>query len=456
MAQLVSVPDEPAVKAKKRFNPQILLGVAIIAALGYFGWRQLAPTPVPTLLRVSGRIEADETDIGAKTGGRVSQVLVREGDMVKRGQLIAVIEDDEVNQQLQAAIAQVNSARQEVAQARLDVSVAASRIQEAQANLTQSREDSQGRVNQAESNVAANQAAIDQSRAQVAQAQADIKRAESQLKLARLDRDRYAKLVAQGAINRQLFDQAETNTAVSAANLDTARATLVARFAAVTAAQRQLQATQGSLTQTRSTALNPTIRSSQLAAYRQQQQQAQAKLAAAQAKVQAAIANQQQFQKRLDSFQVKSPIEGTVQDRPVEPGAVVTSGKTLLTVINPQAVYLRAYVPEGDMGKIYAGKSARVFLDSNPQQPVPAKVSSIDTKASFTPENIYFQKDRVRQVFGVKLSIEQSQNYAKPGMPADAEIDLKYTTVFRQLATIRALRKNNPLHPLRYKRISDV
>ena len=168
MAQLVSVPDEPAVKAKKRFNPQILLGVAIIAALGYFGWRQLAPTPVPTLLRVSGRIEADETDIGAKTGGRVSQVLVREGDMVKRGQLIAVIEDDEVNQQLQAAIAQVNSARQEVAQARLDVSVAASRIQEAQANLTQSREDSQGRVNQAESNVAANQAAIDESRAQVA------------------------------------------------------------------------------------------------------------------------------------------------------------------------------------------------------------------------------------------------------------------------------------------------
>jgi HlyD family secretion protein len=425
MAQSIPAPDEPVVKEKRKFNPRILLGVAAIVTLSYFGWRQLAPAPAPTVLRVSGRIEADETDIGAKTGGRVRQILVREGDTVKRGQLIAVIEDDEVNQQLQATIAQVNSARQDQAQARLDVSVAASRIQEAQANLTQSREDSQGRVSQAESNVAANQATIDQARAQVAQAQADVKRAEAQLKLARLDRDRYAKLVAQGAINRQLFDQADTNAQTAASNLDTAHATLTARFAAVNAAQRQLQATQGSLTQTRSTSLNPTIRSSQLAAYRQQQQQANSRLAATQSKVQAAIANQQQFQKRLDSFQVKSPIDGTVQDRPLEPGAVVTSGKTLLTVINPQAVYLRAYVPEGDMGKIYAGKSARVFLDSNPQQPFPAKVSSIDTKASFTPENIYFQKDRVRQVFGVKLSIEQSQNYAKPGMPADAEIDLK-------------------------------
>jgi HlyD family secretion protein len=425
MAQLVSVPGEPAAKENHKFNPRILLGVVVIAALGYFGWRQLAPAPVPTMLRVSGRIEADETDIGAKTGGRVSQVLVREGDVVNRGQLIAVIEDDEVNQQLQAAIAQVNSARQDEAQARLDVNVAESRIQEARANLTQAKEDSQGRVSQAESNVAANRAAIDQAQAQVAQAQADVKRVAAQLKLAKLDRDRYANLVSAGAINRQLFDQAETNVETTSSNLDTARATLTARIAAVNAAQRQLQAMQGSLTQTRSTSLNPTIRSSQLMAYRQQQQQAQAKLAATQAKVQAALANQQQFQKRLDSFQVKSPIDGTVQSRPVEPGAVVTSGKTLLTVIDPHAVYLRAYVPEEDIGKIYAGKSARVFLDSNPQQPLPAKISSIDTKASFTPENIYFQKDRVRQVFGVKLSIQQSQNYAKSGMPADAEIDLK-------------------------------
>lgn len=443
MAQSIPAPDEPAIVVvkKKKFNPRILVGVATLATIGYFGWRQLVPPPASTVLKVSGRIEADETDIGAKTGGRVSQILVREGDTVKIGQVVAVIEDEEVNQQLQAAIAQVSSARQEEAQARLEINVAESRIQEAQANLTQATEDSQGRVSQAESTMAVSQSQIDLAQAQVVQARADVQRAEAQLKLARLDRDRYAKLIAQGAINRQLFDQSQTNADTARSNLDTARAQLVARFAAVNAAKRQLQAMRGSLTQTRSTALNPTIRGSQLTAYQQQKQQARSRLVSTQAKIQAAIANQQQLQKRLDSFQVKSPIDGIVQDRPLEPGAVVISGKTLLTIINPHAVYLRAYVPEGDIGKIYTGKLARVLLDSNPQQPLPAKVIAIDTKAAFTPENIYFQKDRVRQVFGVKLAIlvpfakrlpqqrgsanEQSQNYAKPGMPADAEIDLK-------------------------------
>lgn len=425
MAQSVSTPDTSVIPTKRKFNPRIVLGAGVLAVAGFVGWRLLAPPPVPTVLQVSGRIEADETDIGAKTGGRVAAILVQEGDKVKAGQVIVVMEDEEVDQQLQAAIAQVSAARQDEAQAKLEVSVAESRIRESQANLAQSQEDAQGRVSQAASTVAANQAQVAQARAQVVQAQADVRRAESQLRLARADRDRYAELLSQGAINRQQFDQAQTNAETAQANLETVRASLLARQAAVKTAEQQLQAARGGLTQTQSTTLNPTIRSNQLAAYQQQKEQANARLAAAQAKVQAAIANQQQLQKRLDSFKVKSPVDGVVQDRPLEPGAVVSSGKTLLTVINPNSIYLRAFVPEGDIGKIYPGKSARVFLDSNPKQPLTAKVSAIDAKASFTPENIYFQKDRVRQVFGVKLAIDQPENYAKPGMPADAEIDLK-------------------------------
>lgn len=425
MTQSVSVTDIPAKKETKKFNPRFLLGIIVLAVLSYVGWQHFAPAPVPTVLRVSGRIEADETDIGAKTGGRVTQILVREGDEIQAGQVIAVIQDEEVDQQLQAAIAQVNAARQDEAQARLQVSVAESRILEAQANLAQAKEDSQGRVSQAESTVAASRNQVEQAKAQVVQAQAEVRRAASQLKLAQADRDRYAELGVQGVISRQQLDQIQTAADTAQATLETARATLIAQRAAVKTAEQQLNAAQGSLAQTRSTSLNAVIRGNQLLAYQQQKEQAQTQLMAAKAKVQAAIASQQQLQKRLDSFTVKSPIDGTVQDRPIEPGAVVMSGKILLTVINPQAVYMRAYVPEGDIGKIYPGKSARVFLDSNPEKALPAKVSSIDPKASFTPENIYFQKDRVRQVFGVKLAIVQSQNFAKPGMPADAEIDLK-------------------------------
>lgn len=426
MAQTISIPGEQETPtARRKLNPRLLLVGLAIAVAGYWGWRQLAPAPAATVLRVSGRIEADETDIGAKTGGRIAQILVAEGDRVKAGQVVAILADEEVDQQVQAAIAQVQAARQELAQAQLDIRVIDSRIQEAETTLTQSQTDSQGRVSQSESSLAAATAQVAQAQAQVVQAEAEVKRAAAQLKLAQLDRDRYAELVQQGAINRQQFDQAQTNADTAAATLETAQATLIARQAAVRAAKQQRQAAQGNVTQTEATTLNPAIRQSQLAAYQRQREQAIARYAAVQAKVNAAIAQQQQLQARLNSFQVKSPIAGIVQDRPVEPGAVVTSGKTVLTVIDPNAIYLRAYVPEGDIGKLYPGKPARVLLDSRPQQPLAATVRSIDPKASFTPENIYFQKDRVRQVFGVKLAIAQSELYAKPGMPADAEIDVK-------------------------------
>ncbi len=420
-----ALPEAPSSSPKRRPDPRILLLIGGLSAAGYFGWRYFATPPSTNLLQVSGRIEADETDIGAKTGGRVTKIFVDEGDRVKAGQIVAEIEDLEVDAQLRGAAAQVSVAKQEAAKAKLDIAVAESRIQESAANLEQAKGDSQGRVDQATSSISASKAQLAQAQAQVGQSKAQIKLAEAELKLATDDRDRYSKLVSEGAVNQQQFDQAQTKANTAQATLDNSRAELEARLAAVNSAADQLAALRGGLTQSKSTQLNPKIRSSQLVALQQQKQQAYAALAAAQDKVQNAVASQQQYEKRLDSFKVRSPISGVVQDRPIEPGAVVAEGKTLLTVINPKAIYLRAYVPEGDLSKIYVGKPARILLDSVSQPPLKARVSAIDTKASFTPENIYFKKDRVRQVFGIKIAIQQDRDYAKPGMPADAEINLK-------------------------------
>jgi HlyD family secretion protein len=424
-SESIVVEEELPLKQKNRFNPLLLLPMVVVLGAGYFGWQYLAPKPAATFIPVSGRVEADETDIAAKTGGRIAAILVREGDLVIAGQVVAKIEDLEVNEQLKGAAAQVNSVKQEAAQAQLEVAVADSRIQEAAANLAQSKGDSRGRVDQANSTVEVAKAQLVQAQAQVGEAQAQIKQAKAEWQLAQKNRDRYSQLVKEGAVNRQQFDQAETTADTAQAKLDSARAGLAVRLATVKTASDQFTAAQGGLTQNQSTQLNPIIRNSQLSAYQQQKQQAYSKLAAAQAKIQNAVASQQQVQKRLDSFQVQSPLAGVVQSRTLEPGAVVATGKTLLTVIDPKAVYLRAYVPEGDLSKIHIGQTARILLDTDSKQALTAKVSSIDPKASFTPENIYFKKDRVRQVFGIKLLIDQDRDYAKPGMPAEAEIDLK-------------------------------
>jgi len=374
--QQPSLPVSPQSNAdpKPKFDRRLLIPIGLAAAaIGYGVWLIL-PRPAETVLHISGRLESDETDIGAKTGGRIVKILVREG--------------------------------------------------EADLNLQQSKGDSSGRVEQAQSNVSAAEADLLQAKAQVEQAKAQVQQSKSELRFAQLERDRYVKLVAEGAVNQQLLDQKQTTLDTTKASLNTAKAKLVASQAAVKSQVDRLAAASGSLTQVRSTGLNPEIRTAQLDAFSQQKTQAQAKLAAAQAKVKNAEVSRDQIQRRLESFKVRSPIDGIVQDRPLEPGAVVSAGKTLLTVLDPSAVYLRGYIPEGDIGKIRVSQTARVLLDSSPNQPFSARVSQIDTKASFTPENIYFKQDRVKQVFGIKLSIDKPEGFAKLGMPADAEIDL--------------------------------
>ncbi|MCC6744845.1 MAG: HlyD family efflux transporter periplasmic adaptor subunit, partial [Acidobacteria bacterium] len=119
---------------------------------------------------------------------------------------------------------------------------------------------------------------------------------------------------------------------------------------------------------------------------------------------------------------VRAPFDGTVATRSAEPGEVLAPGTPIVTIVNLGEVYLRGFIPEGEIGRIRVGQTARVYLDSNPATPIDADVSRIDPQASFTPENTYFRDDRVKQVFGVKLRIRGAEGYAKPGMPADGQI----------------------------------
>ncbi|MEH2446741.1 MAG: HlyD family efflux transporter periplasmic adaptor subunit [Nostoc sp.] len=416
MTQLISPPQEPidgAVPEKKKGkpSPSVLIPVALLLiGAGIATWFFLLPHSETNALRLSGRIEGYETDIGAKVAGQIESVAVREGDAVHKDQVIVKLDDAEIQAQLQGADARLDSIRKQEEEARLQINILESQIMENQLSLQQARGDAKGQIFQAESSVASSQAQLNQAIAQVEQAK-------SELKLTQINRDRYTKLVADGAVTQQQFDQAQTS-------LETALATLKSRQAAVDSYRKLVNSAQGQLTQAQSTALNPSIRNAQLGGLRAQLAQTRLKLAAAQADVANAKASQQETKAQIAYLNVKSPIEGVVVSRSVEPGAVVTTGKTLLTVIDPKTVYLRGFIPQGEIGKLRVGQLAKVFIDSAPKEPLSAKIAAVDTEASFTPENIYFQQDRVKQVFGVKITIDKPDGLAKPGMPADAEISI--------------------------------
>jgi HlyD family secretion protein len=126
---------------------------------------------------------------------------------------------------------------------------------------------------------------------------------------------------------------------------------------------------------------------------------------------------------RLDHLAVRAPSDGIVIARAVEPGDVVAPGRMLLSVVDLGRLYLRAYVPEGDVGRVRVGQRAHVSLDSDRAHPLEARVGEVDARASFTPENVYYEKGSVNEVFGVKVAL-LAGGRAKPGMLADATIDV--------------------------------
>jgi len=188
------------------------------------------------------------------------------------------------------------------------------------------------------------------------------------------------------------------------------------------AAKKQVAAAEASLEVARSTLTNPEIREAEAAGWRRQITEARARVRQLEAEVEAARAGVEEAQASVDDLEVHAPFDGTVITRAAEPGRVVGAGTPILTILDLSALYLRGFVPEGDIGLVKPGQRAEVFLDSAPEEAIPAEVMRIDPEAMFTPENTYFQDDRVKQVVGLKLRLLGGLGAAKPGMPADGRI----------------------------------
>ena len=379
---------------RKPIKILIALVVLLIAggSIWYFVIRK--PAEPQNLIKLSGRIEGDDTTVSTKIAGRIREIQVREGDQVKAGQVIAMIDDEQVRAREEQERSKVLQAEARVLSAQQQIAVLNAQLEESNIGVDQARIDAQGRVSQAE--------------AQVAHAEAQFAQAEADYGQARYDEQRYTTLATDGDVPERTGRQARTAAEAQAA--------------AVRAARKQVDVARGALTIAKANLSNAAMRTSHAAGIRKQILQAQSEIVAAQAETEHARAKLREVEADRDDLEVLAPIDGTVATRSAEPGEVVAAGTTLVTLVNLNAVYLRGFIPEGQIGRVRAGQTARVYLDSAPDKPLEAVVSRIDPEASFTPENTYFKDDRVKQVVGVKLQLKSGNGYAKPGMPADGEV----------------------------------
>ena len=121
---------------------------------------------------------------------------------------------------------------------------------------------------------------------------------------------------------------------------------------------------------------------------------------------------------------LRAPSAGVVTVRQAELGEVVTPGSPVVTLSDLDHIWLRAYVDETDLGRIAWGQNVTITTDTYPGKQYHGRISFISSTAEFTPKSVQTYKERVTLVYRIKIDIDNFNHELKPGMPADARVDL--------------------------------
>lgn len=122
---------------------------------------------------------------------------------------------------------------------------------------------------------------------------------------------------------------------------------------------------------------------------------------------------------------IQAPVSGVMLERNIEVGELALPGTPVCKLGDITKVYIKIYLPEKEYGKIRLGQKAGISVDSYPGKIFEGTVSTIAGQAEFTPKDIQTKEERTKLVFAVKINLQNPQGELKPGMPAEAVIDIR-------------------------------
>ncbi|WP_372898269.1 HlyD family secretion protein [Stieleria sp.] len=368
-----------------RFIPLTAAVGVLLALVFYSKWNPDPP-------RVSGMIEADEIRLGSRVGGRIAMVHVQEGQEVTAGDVLVEFEPYDLlerEKELELSLAARQSQYQqtlagfrdeEIAQAkakfdqlqaRLDLLVAGPRPQEIEA----------ARGRQA--------------------------LAEAEKRLATQGYERLSKLAGSNATSQQEMDAAREALEAASANLVVRQQELELLLAGTR--DEELRGAAASVEEAR--------QAWQLMqrGYRQEEiEQAKASRDAAEAALQA-------IRRQKEELRVKSPIDGRIEALDLQPGDMVAPGAPVLSMLDRNELWVRSYVPQTRV--VNVGQRLRLSIDSHPDRTFEGVVTFVARQAEFTPSNVQTPEERSKQVFRIKVGIDDQDDLLRPGMIVDVWLD---------------------------------
>ena len=142
-------------------------------------------------------------------------------------------------------------------------------------------------------------------------------------------------------------------------------------------------------------------------------------IAAARARVEQATAQLADMDAQIREMKIVAPTDSILEILSVKVGDVLPANREVATLILPQRLWVRVYVPEPWLGLIKLNDPVRIRVDSYPGRDFTGAVEQINRKAEFTPRNVQTVEDRIKQVFGVKIRLENKDDALRAGMSAD-------------------------------------
>ena len=145
-------------------------------------------------------------------------------------------------------------------------------------------------------------------------------------------------------------------------------------------------------------------------------------IAGAEAGLQALRNEQLRYINLLSQYELQAPDDGVIRSRLLEAGDMASPSKPVFKLSLPGKKWVRAYVPETELGRVYEGQQARVYIDSLPGKAIGGQVGYISGTAEFTPKNVQTEELRTSLVYEVRVYVDDADNVLRLGMPATVRI----------------------------------
>lgn len=441
-------------KHKRPPVPVIVILILAVLVGGYFGIRALMNKD-GSALTASGTIEAVEVTISPEIGGRIAEVLVEEGAVVKSGDVLFRLDDTLLQAQrtvaataldLARATARTADAAQATAQANYELAVNAARMESINTRtsdwrganpsgytLPQGYFDRSAMLAAAEAEVEAARSGRDTVQSSLEALLADPANAELKAAETRLLDARAAAFVAQDVLTRanatdnsdlrdaaqSAYDTAHTELEDAQAAYDDLSGTSAAEEltrvrADLSAAQERLDSARDRLLGLQTGEDSPKVAAAMAVLQQAVAAAEQAQIVILQAQASLALIDAQ-----IARVSITAPVNGTILTSSIQPGETVAPSAAVMSLGRLDSLTITVYVPENLYGELSLGQSASVAVDSFPGETFTAAISHIAEQAEFTPRNVQTVEGRTSTVFAVKLKVEDPGGKLRPGMPAD-------------------------------------